>query len=133
MLAKHIQRGFLLTGFGFGLFGVGMGIVMAASQNHNHQVAHAHALLLGFVVSVLYALIDKAWLKKEEVSGLAQAQYYLHIIGSLLLIISLFLLYTSWIAKALLIPLLAVSSLMVFAAMATMAWLVWRALTCEQH
>ena len=52
-----LDRRFLLCGFAYAIAGMGLGIYMAASHNHALFVAHAHMLLLGFVVSFIYALI----------------------------------------------------------------------------
>lgn len=57
-----LDRRFLLCGFAYAIAGMGLGIYMAASHNHALFVAHAHMLLLGFVVSFIYALIHKLWL-----------------------------------------------------------------------
>ena len=52
-----IDRKFLLCGFAYAIAGMGLGIYMAASKNHALFIAHAHILLVGFVLSFIYALV----------------------------------------------------------------------------
>ncbi|WP_240472888.1 TonB-dependent receptor [Dasania marina] len=86
---------------------------MAASKNHGQLVTHAHILLLGFVVSFIYALCHKLWLHNGT-STLALIQFYLHQIGILLLTAGLFLLYGQLINPETIDPLLALASISVF-------------------
>lgn len=65
---------------------------MAASHNHAQQVTHAHILLVGFVVSFIYAVIHKLWLG-EQAPRLARVQLITHQAGALTMFAGLFLLY----------------------------------------
>lgn len=108
-----MDRKFVLTAFGYALVGLALGIYMAASQNHKQLVTHAHIMLVGFVVSFVYALCHKLWLDNTT-SGLAVAQYYVHQAGSLVLFVGLFLLYGGFVEAAKLEAVLGIASVVVF-------------------
>ena len=68
-------------------------------------------ILLGFVVSFIYAVCHKLWLHNPSTT-LVIIQYYLHIVGSLIIVAGLFLLYGGYVSLAVLDPILAVGSIM---------------------
>jgi len=107
--------------------GMGLGIYMAASHNHAQHVTHAHILLVGFVVSFIYAAIHKLWLG-EMASLLAKVQFIVHHAGALTLFTGLFLLYGAIVPEAKIEPVLAVASISVFTAALMMIGLVARKL-----
>ncbi len=111
-----MDRKYIMTSFGYGILGLALGIYMAATKNHGHMVTHAHIMLVGFVVSFVYALCFKLWLNNTT-STLAKAQFYLHQIGSLGLLAGLFLVYGNYIALETLDPVLAVSSIALLVSM----------------
>lgn len=107
-----MDRKFVLTALGYALIGLILGIYMAASKNHGQLVTHAHIMLLGFVVSFIYALCHKLWLTNTN-STLVSLQYFLHQIGTFLLLISLFLLYGKYVDEKILDIVLGISSIIV--------------------
>ncbi len=104
-----IARWHLLFGLAFAVFGMSVGIYMAISQNHVPHPAHAHILLLGFVVSSLYAVTYRLWLA-EAPPMLATVQTALHELGATVLAIGLLLLFGGAASEAQLEPLLAIGS-----------------------
>ena len=114
-----MDRKYIMTSLGYGIIGLVLGIYMAASKNHGHMVTHAHIMLVGFVVSFIYALCFKLWLNNSE-SKLAKAQFYLHQVGSLGLVIGLYLMYGNYISLETLDPILAISSIAVLISMILM-------------
>lgn len=118
-----LDRRFLLCGFAYAIAGMGLGIYMAASHNHALFVAHAHILLVGFVVSFIYALIHKLWLVGAR-SGLAVFQFYLHQLAALVMSVGLVLLYGGMVPEPTIGPLLGLASVGVLIAVLLMAWLV---------
>ncbi len=108
-----MDRKFLLTAFGYAILGLALGIHMAASKNHGQMVTHAHIMLVGFVVSFVYAVCHKLWLPSAP-SKLASAQYYVHQLGSFLLLVGLFLAYGNFVQPQFVEPVLSVGSLTVF-------------------
>ncbi|MFC5435291.1 TonB-dependent receptor [Rhodanobacter umsongensis] len=120
-----LDRRFLLCGFAYAIAGMGLGIYMAASHNHTLFVAHAHILLVGFVVSFIYALVHKLWLVGAP-ARLAVLQFYLHQLATLGLTVGLVLLYAGVFPESTLAPLLGPMSVGVLIAVVLMAWLVIR-------
>ena len=108
-----MDRKFVLTGFGYAIVGIALGIFMAASKNHGQMVTHAHIMLVGFVVSFVYGLCHKLWLNNST-SKLAVAQFYVHQVGTVILVIGLFLLYGKFVTLETIDPVLAVASIIVF-------------------
>lgn len=105
--------------------GMGLGIYMAASHNHAQHVTHAHLLLVGFVVSFIYAVIHKLWLG-ETASRLARVQLIAHQAGALTMFSGLFLLYGGIVPEAQIEPILAPSTIVVFTAALLMIVMVLR-------
>ncbi len=114
-----MDRKFILTGLGYAILGMALGIFMAASKDHGHLVTHAHIMLLGFVVSFIYGLCHKLWLNNTT-SKLAMLQFYTHQVGTVILVIGLFLLYGKFIKIETLDPILAAGSIVVLIAMIMM-------------
>jgi hypothetical protein len=120
-----LDRKYLLCAFAYAVFGMSIGIYMAASTNHSQLVSHAHILLVGFVVSFVYALIHKIWI---AVAGekIANAQFYLHQAATLVLTSSLLLLYGGILPESNLAPLLGGSSIGVLIGALLMVYMIWK-------
>lgn len=114
-----MDRKYVMTSLVYAILGLLLGLYMAASKNHGEMVTHAHIMLIGFVVSFVYALIYKLWLS-GPVTRLGMVQYYIHHIGALGLFVALFLLYGGIQPLARLDPFLAVFSILVFIGMVLM-------------
>ncbi len=108
-----MDRKFILTAFGYAILGLLLGIYMAASKNHGQYVTHAHIMLIGFLLSFVYGLCHKLWLNNST-SKLAIAQFYVHQIGSFVVLLGLFLLYGQFVALETIDPILAAASITVF-------------------
>ena len=106
-----MDRKYVLTAFGYLLLGLLLGIHMAASKVHTQFVTHAHIMLVGFVLSFIYALCHKLWIKPE--AKLLALQYYTHQIGTVVLLIGLFLLYGQFVSEQLLGPIMGIASFVV--------------------
>lgn len=118
-----MDRSFVITSMLYALLGLALGIYMAASKDHGQLVTHAHIMLLGFVVSFIYALCHKLWLGNSR-TLLARSQYYLHQLGTLLLLLGLFLLYADHVPAEQLDPLLGIASILVFISVLIMTLLL---------
>ncbi|AYC32047.1 TonB-dependent receptor [Pseudomonas cavernae] len=114
-----MDRKYVLTSLGYAAIGLMLGIYMAASKNHGQLVTHAHIMLLGFVVSFVYALIHKLWLDGEA-TKIARFQYLAHQIGTLALVVGLFLFYGGFVAVDKLDPILGLASILVLIGMILM-------------
>lgn len=105
-----MERKFLFTAFGYAIIGLVLGIYMAATRNHGQMVAHAHIMLLGFVVSFVYAVCHRLWLPGMT-GGLATAQFWTHQFGALGLTTGLFLLYGRFLPPQQVGPVLGIFSI----------------------
>ncbi|MFO7604345.1 MAG: TonB-dependent receptor [Gammaproteobacteria bacterium] len=114
-----MDRKFVLTGLGYAILGLALGIFMAASKDHGQLVTHAHIMLIGFVVTFVYALCHKLWLNNTN-SKLAMAQYYLHQVGTFFVVLGLFLYYGKFVAAETIDPVLAIASILVLLALILM-------------
>ena len=119
----NLDRKFLVWALGFAVVGMVLGIYMAASGNHSELVTHAHILLIGFVVSFVYGLIHRLWLR-QPARRLANFQFGLHQAAAVILTIGLFLLYGSYVPGEKLEPVLSVASLAVLTGMVLMIYMV---------
>ena len=118
-----MDRKYLLTALGYAALGMILGIVMAASHNHIQHVTHAHILLVGFVVSFVYAVCYRVWL--PGVTGtLVTVQFIAHQLGTLGVVTGLFLLYGQFVRLPTIEPVLASSSVVVLLGMLLMKLLV---------
>ena len=118
----NIDRKFLLMAFVYAAIGVLLGIYMAASHNHVQHVTHAHILLVGFVLSLAYAIVHKLWL--AQAGAIAALQFYLHQVGALVLVGGLFLLYGRIVPEPQVGPVLGVASIVVFSAVLLMLYML---------
>ena len=114
-----MDRKFILTSLGYAILGLALGIFMAASRDHGHLVTHAHILLIGFVVSFIYGLCHKLWLNNIQ-SRLAIVQFYIHQLGTLGVVIGLFLYYGNFLSLDAIDPVLAIASIAVLVGMVLM-------------
>lgn len=114
-----MDRKYVMTALGYAILGLTLGIYMAATNNHGQLVTHAHIMLIGFVVSFIYALLHKLWLDGTQVR-LAKIQFYFHQLGSAIIFIGLFLFYGQFVANNILDKILAVASIMVLIGMVLM-------------
>ncbi|MBL0420034.1 hypothetical protein JI739_06705 [Ramlibacter sp. AW1] len=110
MNIDRISRWHLLYGLVFAIIGMVLGIYMASSQNHVQHVTHAHILLLGFVLSAIFAVIYRLWLPASSVKW-ALAQTACHQLGTAVLAIGLFLLYGQVAPEATVGPILGIASI----------------------
>ena len=114
-----MDRKFILTSLGYAIVGLALGIFMAASKDHGQLVTHAHIMLIGLVVSFIYGLCHKLWLNNTT-SKLAMTQYYIHQVGTFIIVLGLFLYYGKFVTLEKIDPVLAISSITVFIGMVLM-------------
>lgn len=125
-----MDRKFVMTALGYGILGLLLGIYMASTKNHTQLVTHAHVMLVGFVVSFIYAVCYKLWIS-NVFSSIANVQFYLHLLGSIALLASLFLLFSGLVAEAVLGPILGISSIAILASMILLKVLVIKSTRIE--
>jgi len=125
-MTMGLDKKYLVWSLAYVAAGMALGIFMAASHDHAQHVTHAHILLVGFVVSFIYAVIHKLWLG-EQTSLLAKVQLITHQAGALTMFSGLFLLYGSIVAPESIEPVLALSSIVVLAAALLMIFMTLKA------
>jgi hypothetical protein len=89
---KSFDRKYLIWALSYAAAGMGLGIYMGMSGNHGQFVTHAHIMLVGFVSSLIYAVIHRLWLPAPS-RALATTQFVLHQAGALVMFAGLLLLY----------------------------------------
>ena len=110
-----LDRTYLVWSLAYVAVGMALGIYMAASHDHSQHVTHAHILLVGFVVSFIYAVIHKLWLGARA-TLLGRVQLFAHQAGALMMFSGLFLLYGAIVPPEQIEPVLATSTFVVFGA-----------------
>lgn len=89
---KSFDRTYLIWALCYAAAGMALGIYMGASRDHGQFVTHAHVMLVGFVTSLIYAVIHRLWLTSPS-RALATIQFILHQAGSLAMFAGLLLVY----------------------------------------
>ncbi len=126
-----MSRLYVLSAMAYAIAGLLLGIFMAASKNHGQLVTHAHIMLVGFVVSFIYALCYKLWLGDTS-SAFAKLQFAFHQVGALVLSTGLFLMFGGFVTPEGIDPVLAGSSIAVLLGMVFMAAMFVRAPAAAQ-
>lgn len=89
---KRFDRAYLIWALCYAAAGMGLGIYMGISRNHGQFVTHAHIMLVGFVTSLVYAVIHRLWVPAPS-RALATTQFVLHQAGTLTMCAGLLLMY----------------------------------------
>lgn len=110
----NVSRNFVLLGTVFLIIGISFGIHMGASGNHGFAPLHAHLNLLGFVLSMIFALTYRSY-PEMGASGLARLHFWVHAAGSAVLLVMLFLLLGGSITEAGMVPVAPIAELAVLA------------------
>ena len=82
---QRMDRAYVLVGLVWLVFGMSYGIWMGITEQFNFANSHAHANLVGFVASVLFGLIYRAYPSLAQ-SRLATIQFAVYEIGAVLLV-----------------------------------------------
>lgn len=120
------DRKYLTWALAYVIVGMSLGVVMAASHDHAQHVTHAHINLVGFVVSLIYAVIHKLWLENPP-PMMARIQFYLHQAGSVTMFSGLLLLYGQAVPEEQIEPVLALASITVLIGATGMFYMVLKA------
>jgi uncharacterized membrane protein len=114
-----MDRRFIVIALGYAILGLALGIYMAATKNHGQLVTHAHILLVGFVVNFIYGVLHKLWIS-GQCERIAKVQFVLHQLGTVILVLGLFLLFTGIVPESTLGPILGIGSISVLVGMILM-------------
>lgn len=93
----NISRGFLGAGAIYLTIGIVFGIYMGGSGDHSLSPVHAHINLLGFTLMAVFALVYRSFPEMAQ-NWMARAHFWLHQVGTVILLIALFLLLSNRVA-----------------------------------
>lgn len=122
---NSVARRHALFGLLFAIAGILLGIIMASSKNHTQHVTHAHIMLLGMVMSTLYAYLFSAWISSVPALA-ANLQFLLHQLGTLVIVVGLYLMYGNLAAETIVGPMLGIASIAVLLALIAMLYFFLR-------
>jgi hypothetical protein len=123
---RSFDRKYLIWALGYATAGMALGIYMGVSGNHGQFVTHTHIMLVGFVTSLIYAVIHRLWLPAPA-RALATIQFVLHQAGALAMFTGLLIIYGHASSEAGIGPLMGLASGAVILAMLLMLVMVLRA------
>lgn len=116
-----ISRNFLVMGAIYLLVGISFGMYLGASEDRSLAPLHAHINLLGFTLMTIFGLAYRIMPQMAD-GPLAKAQFWLHQVGALILLIGLFMLLTGRTMPGLPLPIMPVAEGMVL--LSVVIWLV---------
>lgn len=117
----NISRNFILVGAVYLALGIVLGMYMGASGNHAPSIAHAHINLLGFTLMAVFGILYKIF---PAMGGnkIAVAHFWLHLVGSVILLVMLFAMTMEWIAEAQMAPIAPIAELLVLLGVLAFLW-----------
>jgi hypothetical protein len=121
----NVSRNFLLVGTIYLVVGIGIGIYMGASGDHSLAIAHAHINLLGFTLSVLFALVYRVFPATGQ-SRFAGWHFWMHTVAATILLIMLVLLMSGSISEAAMVPIAPISEIVILAGILLFLANVWK-------
>jgi len=119
-----VDRIHLVLGLLWLITGMALGEHMGRTQDHGQMPTHSHIMLVGGVLPVLWAILNRDW--KMGSGLLAWAQLGLHHAGAAIMIVALYKLYGGGDIVTL-GPALGVSAVLVILATVLMLFLAVRA------
>lgn len=121
----NVVRNFLLLGSVFLIIGLFIGMYMGGSGDHTLAPSHAHINLVGFVITMIFALTYKAFPAMLE-GRLAGIHFWCHLVGAVGLNIMLFMLMAGMIGPESMAPIAPITELLVTIGVAIFAWNIFR-------
>jgi len=120
-----IARSFVLAGSCYLVVGVVLGMYMGGSGDHAPAAAHAHINLLGFTLMTLFGLVY-AQFPQMAANRMANLHFWLHLAGSLVLLVMLLMLTTGRIQEASMAPLAPIAELLILLGVLAFLWNAYR-------
>jgi len=117
----NVARSFLLVGIAYLLAGMVLGSYMGAAGDHTLAPVHAHINLLGFTLMAVFAAIYRVFPAMLE-SSLARYHFWLHQVGTFVLLGSLFLTMAGLVSEDSIALLFPIAELSLIAATAIFGW-----------
>lgn len=120
-----VSRGFMVIGSLYILVGMLIGMYMGGSNDHTLLPVHAHINLLGFTLMMVFGLVYRQF-PDMAASALARVHFWLYQVGTLVLLVMLFLLFTARITEAAMVPLAPICEAAILVSMLCFAWNLYR-------
>ena len=121
---QGVARNFFTLAIIYALVGMTLGLSMAMSHDHSQLPTHAHIMVLGWLMSAVFAIFYHL-VPAAQASRLATVHFWLAAISSLGMFVGLFVLYGGNPAIE---PVLGVSAMAYFVATVLFAFIALRAL-----
>lgn len=121
----NISRLFMGIGTLYIIVGVSIGAYMGGSSDYTLVPVHAHMNLLGFVLMMLFGIYYHLF-PAAAASRLALVHFWLHQVGTAVLLSLLFLLLTGQITEAAMFPLAPITEAAVLLGLVLFSVNVWR-------
>ncbi len=121
----NVSRSFLMIGSLYLLFGILLGMYMGGAGDFSMASVHAHITLLGFALMAVFACVYKLF---PAMAGgmLATVHFWLHQVGTLVLVIMLLLLVSGNISEAGMAPLAPLAEALVLIGVAVFTYNAFR-------
>ncbi|NBO21077.1 MAG: hypothetical protein EBU97_03865 [Rhodobacteraceae bacterium] len=117
----NVSRYFLIIGAAYLIVGMILGSYMGASGDHSLVAVHAHINLLGFALSTIFGLAYRLIPGLAD-TALAKAHFWLHEVGSLIVLVALYLLISGRLPPETVGPVLPVAELAIIGG--AVVWLI---------
>jgi len=121
----NISRNFILAGVAYLLVGISFGIYMGSSGDHSYAPLHAHINLLGFTLITVFGVLYRVF-PETGLSSLARAHFWLHLVGSILMLGTLFLWFSKRIGEEAMFPVMPIAEVMIFVGIVLYAYNVFK-------
>ena len=121
---QGVARNFFTLAIIYAICGMVLGLSMAISQDHSQMPTHAHTMVLGWVMSSVFAFFYHL-VPAARASRLAQMHFWLTAVSGVLLVVGLFLLLGG---NPSIEPMVATASMVFFAATLLFAWIALTAM-----
>ena len=121
---QGVARNFFTMAVIYALVGMTLGLSMAMSQNHEQLPTHAHVMVLGWLMSAVFAFFYHL-VPAARNSKLATIHFWLAAVSSVGMVVGLYILYGG---NPSIEPVLGISAMAYFAATVLFAFIALRAL-----
>lgn len=120
-----ITRLFMGIGSLYLLLGIGLGMYMAGSGDRTYVPLHVHINLLGFVLMTVFGVVYHLF-PAAAASALGRAHFWLHLVGSAVLLVMLALLLSGRIGEAAMFPVAPIAEAAILLGVLAFSTNVWR-------
>lgn len=121
---QGVARNFFTLAVIYSILGMMLGLSMAMSQDHTQLPTHAHIMVLGWIMSSVFAFFYHL-VPAARNSRLSTIHFWAATVSSIVMLVTLFMFYGG---NAAIEPVLGIASLVYFAATMLFAFIALRAL-----